>query len=129
MASAGTRRIARIGISTALGGIALAGIAAPTAVAAPDCSPAGVEAAKNSITNQAQAYLNSHPDGNKVLMTAALQPRQQAAATVAAYASSNPQEYAEFKSILTPLATLQSQCGVSVVPPQLQWAFDQLMSS
>lgn len=129
MTSAATSRIARIGAGIVLGGVALAGLTAPTAVAAPDCSPAGVEAAKNSITNQAEAYLSSHPDGNKVLMTAALQPRQQAAATVAAYATTNPQEYAEFKSILTPLATLQRQCGVSVVPPQFQWAFDQLMGS
>lgn len=124
-----SRRIARTCIGTAVAGFALAGLAAPTAVAAPDCSPAGVEAAKDSVTNQAQSYLNSHPDGNKVLMTAALQPHQQAAATVAAYANSNPQEYAEFKAILAPLSTLQRQCGVSVVPPQLQWAFDQLMGS
>ena len=118
---------ARIGIATLIGGIALAGFAAPMAAAAPDCSKAAVDTQVDAVTGQAQAYLNSHPDGNKVLMTAALQPRPQAAATIAAYASSNPQEYAGFKQILAPLSTLQSQCGVQVVPAQFQWAFDQFI--
>lgn len=117
----------RFSLGVLAGGIALAGVFAPTAAAAPDCSPAGVDAASEKVMQQAQDYMNAHPDGNKMLMTAALQPRQQAAATIAAYANSNPQEYAEFKSILAPLGTLQSQCGVQVVPAQYQWAFDQFI--
>jgi hemophore-related protein len=62
-------------------------------------------------------------------MTAALQPRPQAEATLQAYASANPQEYAALKQILAPLGTLQSQCGVQVVPSQFQWAFDQFIGS
>ena len=58
-----------------------------------------------------------------------LSPRQQAAATISAYANTNPQEYAEFQSILAPLGTLQSQCGVQVVPAQYQWAFEQFIGS
>lgn len=122
------RRTARVGLITLAGGAALAGLAAPAASAAPDCSPATVDATKAKVTQQAQAYMNSHPDGNKMLMTAALQPRAQAAATIAAYADANPQEYADFKSILAPLGTLQSQCGVQVVPAEFQWAFDQFVS-
>ena len=71
--------------------------------------------------------MDSHPAGNKMLMTAALQPRQEAAQTISDYASSNPQEYADFKSILAPLGSLQKQCGVQVVPAQFQWAFDQFV--
>ena len=82
-----------------------------------------------AVTKQAQNYLNSNPAGNKVLMTAALQPRPQAAATLQAYAASNPQQYAEFKAILAPLGEIQNQCGVAVVPPQFQWAFDQFVGS
>ncbi len=122
-----TRRAARLTLGTLAAGVALAGLSAPIAAAAPDCSPAGVEATSNQVMQQTQAYLNSHPAGNKMLMTAALQPRQQAAATIAAYAQTNPQEYAEFKSILAPLSALQSQCGVQVVPAQFQWAFDQFI--
>lgn len=127
MTPADTRRLARLCLGTLVGGFALAGFAAPAATAAPDCSPAGVNSVTNTVSMQAQAYLNAHPEGNRTLMKAALQPRPQAAATLAAYADANPQEYAEFKSILTPLAEIQNQCNVPVVPPQLQWAFDQFV--
>ena len=127
MTSGNTPRIARFCLGAVAGGIALAGIAAPVATAAPDCSPASVDATSDSVMGQAQAYLNAHPAGNKMLMPAALQPRDQASATIAAYANANPQEYAGFKAILAPLGTLQSQCGVQVVPAQYQWAFDQFI--
>ncbi len=82
----------------------------------------------DAIGQQAQDYMNANPEGNKALMTAALQPRPQAEATLRAYANSNPQQYADFKAILAPLGTLQSQCGVQVVPAQFQWAFDQFIN-
>lgn len=120
-------RFTRYLLGSVAGGIALAVVCAPAAAAAPDCSPATVDATTTKITQQAQAYLNSHPEGNKTLMTAALQPQAQAAATIQAYASNNPQEYAEFRQILAPLGTLQNQCGVQVIPAQFQWAFDQFI--
>jgi heme-binding protein len=122
-----TRRTAGIVLSSLAGGMALAVIAAPSALAAPDCSPQGVSSTSDAITAQAQQYLADHPDANKVLMTAALQPRSQAVATVQSYTSTHPQESAEFKSIIAPLSTLQKQCGVQVVPAQFQWAFDQFV--
>lgn len=122
-----SRRTARTCIGTLAAGFALAGLTAPAALAAPDCSPAAVDSQVSSITQQAQDYLNAHPAGNKMLMTAALQPQAQATQTIADYASSNPQEYAGFKSILSPLGALQKQCGVQVVPAQFQWAFDQFI--
>jgi len=125
--TSGTSRRIRLGIGAIVGGIAAAGLGAPLASAAPDCSPATVDSTVESVTKQAQAYLNNNPAGNKMLMAAALQPRPQAQATIAAYASSNPQEYADFKAILAPLGTLQNQCDVAVVPPQFQWAFDQFI--
>ena len=69
------------------------------------------------MTQQARAYLNSHADANKMLMAAALQPQAEAAQTIQSYASTNPQEYADFRSILAPLSSLQNQCRVSVVRP------------
>ena len=63
----------RIVTGTMIAGFALAGLAAPIASAAPDCSPAAVDSQVSSITQQAQAYMDSHPAGNKMLMTAALQ--------------------------------------------------------
>jgi hemophore-related protein len=129
MTSGEAARIARFCIGSLVGGIVLAGLAAPVASAAPDCSPATVEATKETVGQQAQAYMDAHPDGNKVLLTASLQPRPQAEATLRAYATANPQEYAAFKQILAPLGTLQRQCGVQVVPAQFQWAFEQFIGS
>ena len=127
MTTGQTRRIARACIGTIVGGVALAGFAAPSASAAPDCSPAGVDSAVATVTQQAKAYLNTHTDANKVLMAAALQPQAQAAQTIQNYASANPQEYADFRSILSPLSGLQNQCGVNVVPAEYQWAFSQFI--
>ena len=125
--AAATRRTACIVVSLVAGGMALAVIAAPSALAAPDCSPQGVSNTSDAVTAQAQQYLADHPDANKVLMTAALQPRSEAVATVQNYTSTHPQESAEFKSIIAPLGTLQKQCGVQVIPARFQWAFDQFM--
>jgi hemophore-related protein len=127
LTSGPTRRIARAAIGSLVGGIALAGLVAPTASADTDCSPAAVDSSVATVTQQARAYLNANPSADKVLMTAALQRRQQAAQTIAAYADSNPQQYADFKAILSPLSTLQNQCGVSVVPAEYQWAFSQFI--
>ena len=128
MTSGDATRITRICAGSLIGGIALAGLVAPVASAAPDCSPATVESTTDAIGQQAQDYMNANPEGNKALMTAALQPRPQAEATLRAYANSNPQQYADFKAILAPLGTLQSQCGVQVVPAQFQCAFDQFIN-
>ena len=130
MTSGHATRITRICAGSLIGGIALAGLVAPVASAAPDCSPAAVENTKTlfNAARSAGDYMNANPEGNKALMTAALQPRPQAEATLRAYANSNPQQYADFKAILAPLGTLQSQCGVQVVPAQFQWAFDQFIN-
>jgi len=120
------RRIAPV-IGTIVGGIVLVGLGTPTAWAAPDCSPAGIDGQVTAITQQARAYLNTHAAANTMLMTAALQPQAQASQTIQTYASANPAEYGEFRSILVPLSNLQNQCGVNVVPAEYQWAFSQFI--
>lgn len=127
MTTGQNRRVARACIGTIVGGIALAGLATPTAWAAPDCSPAGIDSQVTAITQQARGYLNTHAAANKMLMSAALQPQAEAAQTIQAYTNANPAEAAEFKSILVPLSTLQNQCGVNVVPAEYQWAFNQFI--
>ena len=117
----------RIVTGTMIAGFALAGLAAPIASAAPTAAPPRVDSQVSSITQQAQAYMDSHPAGNKMLMTAALQPRQEAAQTISDYASSNPQEYADFKSILAPLGCCRSSVACRSSPAQFQWAFDQFV--
>lgn len=123
-----TRRATRLCVGAAAVSMAAAALSAPVASAAPDCSPAGIDGAVASAMQQARAYLNTHQDANRMLLTAAMQSQPEAAQTIGAYANSNPQEYADFKAILTPLSSLQAQCGVQVVPPEYQWAFDQFIS-
>ena len=125
--AAGTRRTLGICLGAITAGLASAVIAAPAAVAAPDCSKPAVDAQVAESQGAIQNYLNTHPDGQRMLMTAALQPRAQASQTLQAYAQANPQEYQEFTGIIAPLGTLQKQCGVQVIPPQYQWAFDQFV--
>lgn len=122
---------ARLGALAAatIGGIALAGIVAPTAIAGPDCSPAGVQGTTDSVTTAAQQYLANHPDAQRVMMTAALQPRDQAEATVRNYTGAHQQETAEFKQILSPLYQTQQVCNVSVLPANVSWAFNLFMNS
>lgn len=112
-----------------IGGIALTGIVAPSAFAGPDCSPGGVQSTTDSVTTAAQQYLSNHPDANRVLLTAALQPRDQAEATVRNYTGAHPQETSEFKQILNPLYQTQQVCNVSVLPANVSWAFNLFMSS
>jgi hemophore-related protein len=126
MTTGQNRRIAA-GIGTIVGGIVIAGLGSPTAWAAPDCSPAGIDGQVTAITQQARAYLNTHAAANTMLLTAALQPQAQASQTIQTYASANPAEYGEFRSILVPLSNLQNQCGVNVVPAEYQWAFSQFI--
>ncbi len=121
------RRIARLCIGSIVGGIAIAGLAAPTASADADCSQASIDGTVSSVTQQARAYLNSHQAVNKMLMTAAVQPQAEAAQTISSYASANPQEYSEIRSILAPVSALQNQCGVNVIPAEYQWAFSQFI--
>ncbi|MCI4676127.1 hemophore-related protein [Candidatus Mycolicibacterium alkanivorans] len=121
---AGVRRTVGTCLSALVGGLALGVIAAPSALAAPDCSKVAVDNTVSTVSGQVESYVNSHPDGKKMLITASLQPRPQAEQTLRNYATANPQEYAEFKQLLSPLGTIQQQCGVQVVPPQYQWAFD-----
>ncbi len=125
--AAGPRRKLGICFGAVVAGLASAVIAAPSAIAAPDCSQSNIDAQVANSQGQIQGYLNTHPDGQRMLMAAALQPRAQASATIQAYAQANPQEYHEFTALLAPLGTLQKQCGVQVVPPQYQWAFDQFV--
>lgn len=122
-------RALRIALGCIVGGFALAGVAAPVASAAPDCSPQGVQATSDSVTASAQQFLGAHPDANRVLLAAALQPHDQAEANVRAYVAANPGEASEFRAILSPLYQTQNACNVSVVPPAFAGAFNEFMAA
>lgn len=125
-----TRRRAGLGAAAggALGALAAAVLVAPTASAAPDCSPAGLSNTVNSVTGSAHQYLANHPGANAVVSQAINQPRPEAAANVRSYFTANPREYYELRSILAPIGEAQSQCHTTVLSPELASAYAEFMA-
>ena len=72
------RRVAGVSAGFLLGGIAIGVIGAPSAAAAPDCSPAGVNGTVSSVEGIAKQSLAGHPGANQVVTAAYGQPRAEA---------------------------------------------------
>jgi heme-binding protein len=121
------RRVAGVGVGSVLGGMAIGIVGAPSAAAATDCSPEGVQATVSSVTVTARQYLDAHPDANQAATTASNQPHQQAAATLRDYFRTHPQEYGDLRSILAPVGDTERQCHVSALPPNLESAYSEFM--
>ncbi|BDB45465.1 MULTISPECIES: heme-binding protein [Mycobacterium] len=122
------RRIAGISAGCLLGGIAVGIAGAPSAAAAPDCSPEGVNATVSSVQGAAQQYLAGHPGANQVVMAAYGQPRGDAAANIRAYFTAHPNEYHDLRGILAPIGDTEQQCNVSALPPHLESAYHEFMA-
>lgn len=125
-----TARRRRTGICAGalLAGVAVATLAAPNAVAAPDCSPEAVSGTVGSVTGAAHQYLDAHPGAKGALYSAPNRPVSQAASDIRGYFTANPQEYYELRNILAPIGEKQRQCNVTALPPQLASAYDQFMA-
>jgi hemophore-related protein len=126
--SATRRHVAGICVASLLGGIGVATLAAPTAAAAPDCSPGAVTNTVSSVTDSARGYLATHQGANQVLTAAKGQPRPEAAANIRGYFTANPQEYYQLRGILAPIGDVQQQCNVTVLSPEMASAYDQFMA-
>jgi hemophore-related protein len=123
------RGIAGACAGSLLGGLALATIVAPSAVAAPDpCSASELSGTVSSATGAARAYLAGHPAADQAVTAAFSQPRPQAADTLRGYFTANPGEYQDLRGILAPIGDKQRQCNVAVLPPDLASAYDQFMA-
>ncbi len=111
-----------------LAGLASTTIAAPTALAAPDCSAAGVAGTVSSVTGSANQYLGSHPGANAVVTAAKSEPRPQAETDLRNYFTAHPQEYVELRGILAPIGDTQRQCNTTVLSPDLESAYNEFMA-
>lgn len=120
--------IRRASAGALLGVAAAALVAAPTASAAPNCSPDAVAGTVSSVTGAASAYLSSHPGANQVVQAARTQPRDVASANIRAYFTANSQEYYELRGILAPIGDTQRQCNISVLSPELASAYSEFMA-
>jgi heme-binding protein len=122
------QRVAGLSAGCLLGGMAMGIAAAPSAVAAPDCSPGGVNATVSSATGSAQQYLAAHPDADQVVTAAYGQPRPQAASNLRNYFTSHPNEYYDLRGILSPIGDTERQCNVTALPPNLESAYHEFMA-
>jgi hemophore-related protein len=111
-----------------LAGLAATVIAAPTASAAPDCSAAGVANTVSSVTGSADQYLSSHPDANAVVTAARNEPRPQAESDLRGYFTAHQNEYYDLRGILAPIGDTQRQCNTTVLPPDLESAYNEFMA-
>src|ERR1700758_1945595 len=116
------RRVGGISAGCLLGGLTLGIIAGPSAAAAPDCSPDGVNATVSSVTGAAQQYLAAHPDTNQVVMVAYGQSPAQAESSLRGYFTAHPQQYTDLRGILAPIADTERQCNVSALAPNMEGA-------
>jgi hemophore-related protein len=123
-----SKKAAAVCTGLIVGGVAAATMAAPMASAAPDCSSAGVANTVSSVTGAANQYLAAHPGANQVLTAAYGQPRPQAEANVRGYFTANPGEYYDLRGILSPIGDTQQACNVTVLPPNLQSAYNAFMA-
>lgn len=122
------RRTAGISASLLGGAVAIGISAAPPVLAAPDCSPAGVNTTVSSATGAAQQYLAAHPGANQVVMTAYGQPRPQAESDLRSYFTAHPSEYYDLRGVLAPIGDTERQCNVTALPPNLESAYQEFMA-
>ncbi|WP_428343337.1 heme-binding protein [Mycobacterium sp.] len=110
-------------------GIVAVGISAsPLALAAPDCSPAGVNTTVSSATGAAQQYLSAHPGANQAVMSAYGQPRPQAESDLRNYFTAHPNEYYDLRGVLAPIGDTERQCNVTALPSNLESAYQEFMA-
>ncbi|MBX7448704.1 heme-binding protein [Mycolicibacterium sp. 3033] len=124
------KNLVRAGAACLFGGLAVAGVAAPVASAQPaqGCSASQVAGTVGSATSAARQYLDSHPGANQVVTAAMHQSRPEAEANVRGYFTANPGEYYDLRGILAPIGDTQRTCNVTVLPADLQSAYDTFMA-
>ncbi|MGD1173235.1 heme-binding protein [Mycobacterium seoulense] len=122
------RRLAGISAGCLLGGITMGLVGAPSAAAAPDCSPGGVNATVSSVRGSAEQYLAAHPGAGQVVTAAYGQPRPEAASNLRSYFTAHPQEYYDLRGILAPIGDTEKQCNVQALPPTLESAYQEFMA-
>jgi hemophore-related protein len=112
----------------ALGGLAAATIASPTAAAAPDCTASGFSHTASGVLAAAGGWLDTHPDANNVLTAAGMQGAG-AETSVRDYFVAHPQEYQELRGIAAPLVDLQHNCNAAIQPMQIAALYQALSQS
>jgi hemophore len=104
----------------ALGGVAAAVLALPSAAAATDpCAASEIARTIGTVATNAGSYLDSHPATNTALTSAARQDPQQALGTLKTYFDANPQVGRDMSTLQQPLQSLSTQCKLPISGPQV----------
>lgn len=111
----------------ALGGVAAATLAvpsaslAPSATAAPDpCAASEVAKTIGSVANSTGEYLEDHPQTNQALTTISQQQGgPQSLAAMKAYFDANPQVSKDMQKLQQPLKDLSGRCKLPLTLPQM----------
>src|SRR4051794_34511110 len=112
----------------AVGGIAAATIAMPTAAAEPNCTASGFSHTASGVLAAAGGWLDTHPQANDVLTAAGMQGAG-AETSVRDYFVAHPQEYQELRGIAAPLIDLQRGCNTAIQPMQIAALYQALSQS
>jgi heme-binding protein len=123
------RRVSRTALVVgALGGLAAATVALPTAQAQPQCNASGLSNAIGTVASATGGYLASHPGANDVVTNAGGLPAGEAENSIRLYFAAHPQEWADLQRIAQPLRSLRQACSVDVAPAQIARLFDAMAS-
>lgn len=112
----------------ALGVLAAATMALPTASAQPQCTAAELSSTLGSVATATGQYLTAHPDADQVVTNAGSQSPQDGENTIRTFFAAHPQEWSELQGIARPLASLRQGCQVQVAPAQIARLFDAMAS-
>ena len=116
--------LATVFAATALGVVAVAVLAVPTApqaVGAPDpCAASTIARTVGTVANNTGVYLDSHPETNQALtVIAAQQAGPQSLVALKTYFDANPQAAKDLQSIQQPLTSLTGRCNLPITMPQV----------
>ena len=112
----------------ALGGVAAATIAIPTAGAQPGCTASDFSHMASGVLDAAGGWLDAHPEANDVLTAAGMQGAG-AETSVRDYFVAHPQDYQELRGIAAPLIDMQHGCGAAIQPMQIAALYQALSQS
>jgi heme-binding protein len=115
----------------ALGGVAAATIAIPTAGAEPvqpGCRASDFSHTASGVLATAGGWLDAHPEANNVLSAAGMQGAG-AETSVRDYFVAHPQDYQELRGIAAPLIDMQRGCGAAIQPMQIAALYQALSQS
>jgi heme-binding protein len=118
----------RRAVLAAVGAVAAATIAVPSAGAQPNCTASGFSHTASGVLASAGAWLDAHPAANDVLTRAGMQGAG-AEQSVRDYFVAHPQEYQELRGIAAPLIDLQRNCNTAIQPMQIAALYQALSNS